>query len=309
MKILEDLSAQPQGSSVTEIAKRLGLPKNSVFRIVRTLAANGYLDEHGKAYRLSPKILSLGYAAVQSTHLIGACMDEMRRLRDEINETIFVGALSEGRVVILEQLPSFQLVKFTIEIGHKVPIHASAPGKAILSFLPAAEQKDLLAHIAFTRFNDRTIPSMKAMLQEIEQVQGAGYALDQGEEVSEIWCAASPVFDYREYPIASLWLSGPEFRISRMDLDKVGSLVKEHALRVSKQFGYDPSVSRYPALRPGKAEAREALPRQKGAELEGGSALKPGKAEVREALPREKGAELEGGSALGPPGEEKRLSS
>ena len=213
-----------------------------MFRIVRTLAANGYLDEQGKSYRLSPKILSLGYAAVQSTHLISACLDEMRSLRDEINETIFVGALSEGRVVILEELPSFQLVKFTIEIGHKVPIHASAPGKAILSFLPSAEQKDLLAHIAFTRFNDRTIPSMKAMMQEIEKVQGTGYALDLGEEVSEIWCAASPVFDYREYPIASIWLSGPEFRLSHMDLEKVGSVVREHALRVSKHFGYDASV-------------------------------------------------------------------
>ncbi|MGD0727507.1 MAG: IclR family transcriptional regulator [Spirochaetia bacterium] len=250
LRVLELLSAKETGASITEISKELGLPKNSVFRIVRTLAANGYLDEHGKSYRLSPKILSLGYAAVQSTHLISACLDEMRSLRDEINETIFVGALSEGRVVILEQLPSFQLVKFTIEIGHKVPIHASAPGKVILSFLPPAEQKDLLAHIAFTRFNDRTIPSMKAMMQEIEKVQGTGYALDQGEEVSEIWCAASPVFDYREYPIASLWLSGPEFRVSHMDLDKVGTLVREHALRVSKQFGYDASVSRYPALRP-----------------------------------------------------------
>jgi DNA-binding IclR family transcriptional regulator len=250
LRVLEHLSGRQDGGSITEIAKDLSLPKNSVFRIVRTLAAGGYLDEHGKSYRLSPKILSLGYAAVQSTHLISACLDEMRSLRDEINETIFVGALSEGKVVILEELASFQLVKFTIEIGHKVPIHASAPGKVILSFLPPAEQKNLLAHIAFTRFNDRTIPGMKAMMQEIERVQGQGYALDLGEEVSDIWCAASPVFDYREYPIASIWLSGPEFRMSTMDLDKVGSLVKEHALRISKQFGYDPSVTRYPAFKP-----------------------------------------------------------
>ncbi len=259
LKVLEHLSLRQDGASLTEIAKELELPKNSVFRIVRTLAANGYLDEHSKSYRLSPKILSLGYAAVQSTHLISACLDEMRSLRDEINETIFVGALSEGKVVILEELASFQLVKFTVEIGHKVPIHASAPGKVILSFLPPAEQKDLLAHIAFTRFNDRTIPGMKAMMEEIERVQGQGYALDLGEEVSEIWCAASPVFDYREYPIASIWLSGPEFRMSKMDLAKVGSLVREHALRISKQFGYDPSATRYCVFKPGD-EAKRLTP-------------------------------------------------
>jgi DNA-binding IclR family transcriptional regulator len=256
LRIMEHLSTRQEGGSITDIATQLSLPKNSVFRIVRTLAASGYLDERGKSWRLSPKILSLGYTAVQSTHLISACMDEMRALRDEINETIFVGAISEGKVVILEELASFQLVKFTIEIGHKVPIHASAPGKAILAYLPPAEQRDLLAHIAFTRFNDRTIPGMKAMQTEIEKVLGLGYALDLGEEVAEIWCAASPVLDYRAYPIASIWLSGPQFRLVKMDLERVGALVREHALRISKQFGYDPSVARQPDL--GKAPGESA---------------------------------------------------
>jgi DNA-binding IclR family transcriptional regulator len=244
LRVLEHLSTCQEGGSITEIATQLSLPKNSVFRILRTLAANAYLDEHGKRYRLTSKILSMGYGAVKSTHLIEASMGEMRTLRDEIDETVFVGTLSEGKVVILEELTSLQLVKFSIEIGHKVPIHASAPGKAILAFLPAAEQRDLLAHIAFTRFNDRTIPSMKAMLKEVEKIQAAGYALDLGEEVDDIWCAAAPVLDYRAYPIASIWLSGPEFRVSRMDLGKVGAAVREHALRVSKHFGFDPSVAR-----------------------------------------------------------------
>jgi DNA-binding IclR family transcriptional regulator len=254
---MEHLSTRPEGGSITEIATELALPKNSVFRIVRTLAAGGYLDERDKTWRLSPKILSLGYTAVQSTNLITACLNEMRLLRDEINETIFVGTLSEGKVVILEELPSFHLVKFTVEIGHRVPIHASAPGKAILAHLPPAEQKDLLAHIAFTRFNDRTIPGTKAMQAEIEKVQRLGYAVDLGEEVSEIWCTASPILDYRAYPIASIWLSGPEFRVAKMDLDRVGAVVREHAMRVSHQFGYDPSVARQPAgaKRPGKPTA------------------------------------------------------
>ena len=249
LKLLEHLSTQKEGSSVTEIANRLGLPKNSVFRIVRTLAANGYLLEHDKIYRLSPKILSMGYAGIQSTNLIEASLKEMHTLRDEVNETIFVGTLAQSQVVILEQLPSFHYVKFTIEIGHRVPIHASAPGKAILAFLPQGEQGDLLEHIAFTRYTDKTIPGMKTMVQEIESIRLKGYALDLGEEVAELYCVASPIFDYREYPIASLWLSGPEFRLAKMDLDQVGGVVREHALRVSRDFGYDPSMSRYAAFK------------------------------------------------------------
>jgi DNA-binding IclR family transcriptional regulator len=249
LKVLELLSAKTDGSSVTEIAKALGLPKNSVFRIVRTLSANGYLLERDKIYRFSPKILSLGYAGIQSTNLIGASLKGMHSLRDEVNETIFIGTIAQNQVVILEQLPSYQFVKFVIEIGHRVPIHASAPGKAILSFLPPGEQKDLLNHIAFTRYTDTTIPGMKVMLQEIEKIKTKGYALDYGEEVAEIYCVASPVFDYREYPIASLWLAGPAFRLSVMDLEHVGTVVRENALRISREFGYDHSLSGYRAFK------------------------------------------------------------
>jgi DNA-binding IclR family transcriptional regulator len=219
-----------------------------VFRIVRTLVANSFLLERDKIYRFSPKILSLGYAGIQRTSLIEVSLKEMRSLRDEVNETIFVGTLAQTQVVILEQLPSYQYVKFTIEIGHRVPIHASAPGKAILSFLPPEERKNLLNHIAFTRYTDTTIPGMKVMLQEIEKIKTRGYAVDRGEEVSEIYCVASPVFDYREYPVASLWLAGPAFRLSVMDLEHLGTVVREHALRISREFGYDPSLSGYAAF-------------------------------------------------------------
>ena len=54
------------------------------------------------------------------------------------------------------------------------------------------------------------------------------------------------MLDYRAYLTASVWLSGPEFRLAKMDLARVGALVREHALRISKQFGYDPSVTRQP---------------------------------------------------------------
>jgi DNA-binding IclR family transcriptional regulator len=172
----------------------------------------------------------------------------MHSLRDEVNETIFVGSIVQTQVVILEQLPSYQFVKFAIETGHRVPIQPSAPGKAILSFLPPGEQNGLLNHIAFTRYTDTTIPGKKVMLQEIDKIRAKGYALDFGEEVSEIFCVASPVFDYREYPIASLWLAGPAFRLSTMDLDHVGTVVREHALRISREFGYDPSLSGYAAF-------------------------------------------------------------
>ena len=102
MLILEFLAANPHGSGVSDIARELSLPKNSVFRIVSTLHAHGYLrrDESTKAFNLSRKLLSLGYAAVDENNLIEKSLDEMRRLRDETGETVLIGTLVQNAGIV-----------------------------------------------------------------------------------------------------------------------------------------------------------------------------------------------------------------
>ena len=144
-----------------------------------------------------------------------------------------------NEIVIIEQLPSFEFIKFTIEIGHRVPVHASAPGKAIISFLPAEEQQAVLEHLSFDRFNDKTIPSKKDMLDEIERTLLSGYSIDNGEEITGIICVAAPILDYRDYPVASIWMTGPDFRVKQKGIDKIGVSVKDAADRISRRLGLD----------------------------------------------------------------------
>ena len=97
------------------------------------------------------------------------------------------------------------------------------------------------------------------MQQEIETVQSRGYALDLGEEVSEIWCAASPIFDYREYPSLPCGCPGPSSACRRWTSPGWGPSCGSTPCSVSKHFGYDPSVARFCAFKPpqdGKASAQ-----------------------------------------------------
>jgi DNA-binding IclR family transcriptional regulator len=72
-----------------------------------------------------------------------------------------------------------------------------------------------------------------------------GYATDEGEEVKNIHCIASPVFDYRGYAIASIWVSGPWFRLAVEKFPQIGKSVLQHALAVSKRLGFSPEFSPY----------------------------------------------------------------
>lgn len=240
LQILEYLAKDKTDASIAEIAADFSFPKNSVFRIIKSLEQYGFVEESGRKYHATPRLLYLGYAGMRNKGIIENSLDVMHGLRDEVNETIMIGTLLGNQIVIIEQLPSFQYIKFTTEIGKRVTIHASAPGKAILAFLPAESQEALLNQITYTRYTDHTIPSKSAMLEELEKVKSKGYAIDDGEEDPQCRCVGSPIFDYRGYPIASLWTVGPGFRLTPNLDERVGPIVKDHGLKISERFGYAP---------------------------------------------------------------------
>ena len=240
LSILEFMASHPKGCGVSEIARQLDLPKNSVFRIVSTLHYRGYLnrDSGGKHYRLSRKLLALGYSVISEQNLVEKSLKRMRLLRDQTEETVLLGTLGDGYGLIVEQVPSPQPVKFLIDIGHRFPLHTAAPGKAILASLPEDELEHQLEQMAFTRFNDRTITSRENFLEELAQVRDLGYAVDRGEELESLHCVAAAILNHRNHPLAAIWATGPSFRLTEERFEEIGQLVMENASAISARFGH-----------------------------------------------------------------------
>ncbi len=240
LKIMEFLSQNPQTATIAEIARQLGYPNNSVFRIMSTLEAEGYLirNEDSKVFSLSRKLLSLGYKALVETNLIELSSDILRMLRDDIRETALLGTLLEGEGVVLEQELSPEPIKFMVSPGTRFMLHTAAPGKAILAHLDEKERERQISLISFLRFNQRTICSPDKYREELEKAKANGYAVDCGEEAEGIICVGAPVFDYRGIPKAAIWITGPEFRFSREKIPQAGETVKKYAKTLSKRLGF-----------------------------------------------------------------------
>ena len=244
LQILEYLARENSEASIPELTRIFDIPKNSVFRIMKSLEASGFVSENERKYNVTPRLLYLGYSGINKKGLIESALADMKALRDDVNETVMIGNLLGNHIVILEQMPAFEHIKFTIDIGTRVAVQASAPGKSIIAFLPEDERNQLLNHITFTRYTDNTLPSKNAIQDEIKTVMQDGYSLDRGEEVSGIICVAAPVLDYRNYPVASIWLSGPEKRMKKKGIEKIGKAVSAAAGKVSFKFGFDQPVDR-----------------------------------------------------------------
>lgn len=238
--ILETLASRHGGLSLTELAGALGVPKNSVFRIALTLVNHGYLhrDPFSKRFSLTRKLLALGFAALSESNLLEKAGDVMRALRDASRETVLLGTLLDGEGIVLDQAPGTHSFKFHVDPGTRFRLHSSAPGKALLAFLPPPECEALLQRLTLTRYNERTLTTRPALLRCLEEVWRLGYALDRAEEYEGVHCVAAPVRDHAGYPVAAIWLTAPSIRMPEGELGEWGLRVAEHAAIISRRLGF-----------------------------------------------------------------------
>ncbi len=239
---LEALAERPDGMTMSEVASKLSIPRNSAFRILATLLHYQYLlrDEETGRFRLSGKLLGLGCRGTGTERLLELSSDILQKLRDATGETALLGRLIGSSGVVLQQSPSRHPIKVQVEIGTRFPLHTAAPAKAILAWLPEAERMAALADLKFKRFTEKTIGNLKEFELVLARCRKDGYAIDAGEEVEGITCFAAPVFDSLSKPVASLWITGPDMRLPKKQQPAIAADVVQHAALLSQRLGYLP---------------------------------------------------------------------
>lgn len=239
LSLIELLSKNKNGLSISEIARILDAPKNSIFRITGTLYQYGYLnrDEKTKSFKLSRKFIDTGLSAIGNQDLIEDSIDIMREIRDTTKETTLLGIILGEEGLITNQLPSNQRIKLTAEVGMNFNLHSSAQGKAYLAFLPENERNDLIGKIDFKKYTEQTITSKSKLLRELSEIKEQGFAIDYEEEFEGVNCVGAAILDYKAYPIAVIWVTCPSYRFTEQNKAEMSKIVKEKAETISARYG------------------------------------------------------------------------
>jgi DNA-binding IclR family transcriptional regulator len=252
LSVLELLARRRAPLRAAEIADALGVPKNSLGRVLLTLADRGYLDRDGcsRAFALTPKLLALGSTTACEEDLLEATRGAVRDLRDATGEMVQLNVRLGAEGVVLDVAASRHPVRMTVDPGTRFTLHDAAGGKVMLAWLPESDRERLLARMTLVRRTPRTIVSRDALRRELESVRRKGFALDRAECVEGIRCVAAPVFDRRGACAAALVVTGPSMRIPESRFPALARVAVDHADRVSRRLGAErpagpdrPSVS------------------------------------------------------------------
>ena len=123
-------------------------------------------------------------------------------------------------------------------MNYRFPLHAAAPGKALLAFMPPPIWDSIIERLELTRYNERTITTKQALLEELAQIRECGYALDRAEQFEGVHCTAAALLDGRGHAVAAINVTGPASRLTEAMLHSVGRQTSECAQRISQLLGF-----------------------------------------------------------------------
>ena len=200
------------------------MPKATVYRILSTLETRGYLDRDvGGGYRLSEKLFSLQQTVSPAQKLVRIAPPIMEELADQCRETVNLGMLDGGEVVVIATAESPQSVRMTSKVGNRRCIHTTAIGKALLATLPEASVDRIIGLKGLPQLTPSTITNRKDLATELRRIRKQGFAIDNQENEVEGRCVGMKIEGIGD-PAFALSISGPVFR---MDLRRLRALAPD----------------------------------------------------------------------------------
>jgi DNA-binding IclR family transcriptional regulator len=191
-QVLRALDGENQGLSLAQLADRIGLPRSTVHRIVTALAAEGMVATASPAgrVRIGPEFARL--ASPSQADLWIAVEPFMRRIFDEIGETVDCSVLDGDHVRVIHGILAHHHLRVAAEVGSTYPLHCSAKGRAILAALPPATAARMLPEV-LESFTDKTVTDRDDVLRILDTARKTGVAYNREEATRGICTAAIAV--------------------------------------------------------------------------------------------------------------------
>lgn len=265
LDILTAISEAPEGVTFAELVEGLQLPKSSVFEVLDVLLQRRFvqLDMESRRYTLAVRAWEMGSRYLGQHDLASEAQPFMKAVVAELNETVQLAVLDGMDNVYIGKVDCSHPVRLQSAVGKRLPAHATGLGKALLAALPPEELEQRLEGVVLTGYTTRTITDRARLLDRLEAVRTAGFAVDDQEYTPGLRCVAVPVRDHRDVAVAALSASVPMMRAHISPLWKALTLVAGASLRIAERMGApteDATLRRLTAPSHAKAAIARAFP-------------------------------------------------
>lgn len=238
-KLLETVASNPDGISLADLSKRVGLHNSTTFHLVKTMVSLGYIRQAAetKKYHVGSMIFGLAAASRRESELVSMAMPVLEELAAETGESSHMGIMSGNEIVIVARVSGSGVFQMQERTGGVRPGHATALGKVLLAPLSASQVDRYFEANPLEPLTPKTIVDPERIRDELQQTRSAGLAYDDGEFNVEARCVAAPVRDFTGQTIAALGITAPIWRLTLQSLQEKSALVVKAAEKLSSTLG------------------------------------------------------------------------
>ena len=229
MNLFELLANAQRGMTLSELSRKLNIPKSTAHYLIHTLVTRGYVQRgtDGRHYLLGLRFSSIASASPAELNLRTIATPFLRQMAARLNLTSTATVLRGAEAVIVARIESLQDTGGGAWIGRHVDLHCTAQGKALISTLPDETLDKLFAGRELAHYTSRTISSLAALKLHMAQVRANGFALNDEEQVFGLRAIAVPVIDPIGAVVASVSVRGSTAQIP---LIRVSQIARELVL-------------------------------------------------------------------------------
>jgi IclR family pca regulon transcriptional regulator len=177
LSVLEAFSQLGDSATLTEVAQLVGLPKATCRRLLLTLTELGYLTSSDGTFKLTARVLDLGYAYLSRLPFGDRATPLLNRLTEQLHQSCSIAVLEGTDVVYVARVAVQRLLSVQVHVGTRLPAYASALGRVLLANLPERQREATLQQIEVEQLTEFTVPSRDALRANFDLIRKQGFAI------------------------------------------------------------------------------------------------------------------------------------
>jgi DNA-binding IclR family transcriptional regulator len=240
LNALELLAQSRAGLTLSELTRRLEIPKSSAHCLLLTLERRGYLHRNERnRYLFGLRLFSLANMALSGLELRERAAPFLKSLMARTRLTVHLAMLEQHEAVLIEKVEPAGIFRLATWLGKRMDVHCTGLGKALTAYLPDDELEQLVHEHGLPRHNDNTISSLRRLRDDLARTRKLGYAVDDEEDEIGHRCIGAPIFDQTGAVIAAVSVSGTTSDVSGDNVVFLAERVKECAASISSVLRMD----------------------------------------------------------------------
>ncbi|MBZ3900414.1 IclR family transcriptional regulator [Streptomyces scabiei] len=189
--VLNSFDQNSRHMPLAEVARRSGLPKSTVHRVLGMLMQLGAVVREGDSYRMGLSMFQLGSCSPEVA-LRDVALPHMEALHRATGQTLHLAVLHGADVIYLEKLRSRSARPLPTVVGGSLPAHLTGVGKVLLAHA-GGEQRDAVLGGSLQGRTSRSVIDPQVLRRELRQIEKDGFGRDRSEAIEGLSCLAAPL--------------------------------------------------------------------------------------------------------------------